>query len=323
MIHSFVFSEGKLVAQNLDIDALRVVRKDKGLVTWIDLDCPTEEESRQILESMFGFHPLAIEDCLTKSELPKLEDYEDHLFMVVHAVDLLPQQKFQTVELNLFVGRDFVVTYHLEQIRPLQIMQEKMGKHYFSFVRGADRVAHIVLDGLIDHYKPITDQLSLELEQLEVIILEPEDEASSMQRILEMRKKLSELRRIVSPQREVIYRLTRGENKLIRPHLIPYYRDLLDHLNRVEQTITSYTERLMVDFDVYINRTAHQANEGIKVLTSITALTLPPMVIGSWYGMNFRHMPELDEPHSYWIAMGVMAASIIGMWIWLKRKKWV
>lgn len=322
MIRSFVFSEGKLVAQNLDVDALRLVRKDKGLVIWIDLDCPTEEENRQILETMFGFHPLAIEDCMTKSELPKLEDYENHLFMVVHAVDHLPQKQFQTFELNLFIGRDFVVTHHVNPIRALQLVQERVSKHYFSFVRGADRIAHIILDNLIDLYKPITDQLSWELEHLEVIILEPAEE-TSMQQILAMRKKLSDLRRIVSPQREVIYRLTRGDNKLIRPHLVPYYRDLLDHLNRVEQTVTSYTERLMIDFDVYINRTSNQANEGIKVLTSITALTLPPMVVGSWYGMNFRHMPELDSPYGYWIVMGLMFASVIAMWGWLKFKKWV
>ena len=112
MIRSFVFSDGKLVSQDLAIEALRLVRADKGLILWIDLDNPTDEEIKTILEGVFEFHPLAIEDCVTPSSLPKIEDYEDYLFLVMHAVDFSREQKFTTAELDLFIGKDYLVTFH-------------------------------------------------------------------------------------------------------------------------------------------------------------------------------------------------------------------
>ena len=104
MIRSFVFSEGKIVSQDLETEALRLVRADKGLILWVDLDNPTDEEIKIILEGVFQFHPLAIEDCVTPSSLPKIEDYEDYLFIVMHAVDFTRSEKFATTELDLFLG---------------------------------------------------------------------------------------------------------------------------------------------------------------------------------------------------------------------------
>ena len=105
MIHSFIFSDGKLVGRDLEIEALRLLRADKGLILWVDLDNPTDEEIKTILEGVFQFHPLAIEDCVTPSSLPKIEDYEDYLFMVTHAVDFTRVSKFASTELDLFLGK--------------------------------------------------------------------------------------------------------------------------------------------------------------------------------------------------------------------------
>ena len=106
MIRSFIFSEGKLAGRDLELEALRIVRADKGLHLWVDLENPTDEEIRQVLEGVFGFHPLAIEDCVTPSSLPKIEDYEDYLFIVTHAVDFTRNEKFNTTELDLFLGKE-------------------------------------------------------------------------------------------------------------------------------------------------------------------------------------------------------------------------
>ncbi|MDR0533310.1 MAG: magnesium/cobalt transporter CorA [Verrucomicrobiales bacterium] len=330
MIRSFVFSEGKLAAENLDLDALKLVRFDKGLIIWVDLDQPTEEETKAVLENLFQFHPLSIEDCVTVSSIPKLEDYDDYSFLVMHAVDFNKSEKFHTHELNLFIGKEFLVTYHQQDLRPIRAAMERCsGKGSVQIARGPDRLAHLLLDSLTDYYKPVISELGRELDDLEDLLLDDDVAAARklntkevMAEMLSFRKDLSALRQIVRPQREVVYRLSRGENKFIRPILIPYYRDLHDDLNQIEQMASSYNERLLSSFDVYINKTAYQTNEGIKVLTALTAITIPPIVLGGWFGMNFHNMPELNFPYAYWAVMAVTIISMVGMWIWLKKKNW-
>jgi len=320
VIRSFVFNEGKLAAQDLDLDALRLVRSDKGLIIWIDLDNPTDEETRNVLEGLFQFHPLSIEDCVAVSQLPKIEDYEDYLFMVMHAVDFNRQDKFISTELNLFLGKDYLVTYHEQPLRSVKTAIERSVNKIGAIARGPDRLAHTLLDLMVDNYVPVMDELHQEIEEMEDTLLEKHAEDLTPM-IMDCRKDLSLLRRIVRPQREMIGRLARGEYKLIRPNLLPYFRDIHDNLVRIEDTALSASEQLLSSFDLYINRTAQQSNEGIKILTGLTALTLPPVVIGSWFGMNFANMPELDWKISYPLVWILTLAATAGMWCWLKKKK--
>lgn len=319
MIRSFVFSEGKLAGQDLDLDALRLVRSDKGLIIWIDLDNPTEEETRNVLEGLFQFHPLSIEDCVAVSQLPKIEDYEDYLFLVMHAVDFNRQDKFITSELNLFLGKDYLVTYHEQPLRSVKTAIERSVNKIGTIARGPDRLVHTLLDLMVDNYMPVMDELHSEVEELEDLLLE-KNSGDLTTLLLDCRKDLSLLRRIVRPQREVISRLARGEYKLIRPNLLPYFRDIHDNLVRIEDTALTASEQLLSTFDLYINRTAQQSNEGIKILTALTALTLPPVMIGSWYGMNFENMPELSWKISYPAIWLINAAGMAAMWWWLKKK---
>jgi len=262
------------------------------------------------------------------SSLPKLEDYDDYSFMVMHAVDFSKMDKFTTTELDLFLGKDFLVTYHTEDLRSVRAAIERChNRQGAQIARGPDRLAHTLLDLMVDNYQPMISELGRELDEIEDILLGDEDEKEMstkqvMHQLLEYRKDLSRLRQIVRPQREMVHRLARGENKLIRPVMLPYFRDLHDNFNQIEQTASSYNEHLLVSFDVYLNRTGQQTNEGIKILTALTAITLPPVLVGSWYGMNFAFMPELGGKYSYWIALGVTILGMVGMWLWLKNRKW-
>ena len=124
------------------------------------------------------------------------------------------------------------------------------------------------------------------------------------------------------PQRDVIERLARGDNKLIRASLLPYYRDLRDKLVRLDEVAGSYHERLMMAFDIYLNKAAFEANEGIKFLPALTAVPLPAVLVGGWYGMNFDHMPELRSPHGYLYAAAFTLVSTVVMAVYLKKKRW-
>lgn len=323
MIHSQIFSEGRLVSQDLEVEALRLVRADKGLLLWVDLDSPTADEIKAVLEGVFQFHPLAIEDCVTPSSLPKIEDYEDYLFMVTHAVDYSRTEKFATTELDLFLGKDYLVTFHSAPLRSVTSMKERLAKSAGIGPRGPDRLAHTLLDLLVDNYGPVLTELQGELEEIEEIVLSKTSSSEKLvEELLRVRADFSKLRQIVRPQRDVIDRLARGDSKMIRAKLLPYYRDLRDNLARLEDTVTGYSERLMMAFDIYLNKAAFEAGEGIKFLTALTAVTLPAVLVGGWYGMNFDHIPELHQPHGYFYTCLFTLVSTILMAIYLKKKRW-
>ena len=321
MIRSFIFSDGRLVGQDLELEALRLVRADKGLLLWVDLDNPTQEEIKALLEGVFQFHPLAIEDCVQPNSLPKVEDYEDYLFIVTHAVDFTRTEKFNTTELDLFLGKDYLVTFHTAPLRSVTTLMERTTKNVGAGPRGPDRIAHTLIDLLVDNYAPVIDELRAELEELEEHVLAKESVHNTLvNELLHVRGDFTHLRTIVRPQRDVIERLARGDSKMIRPKLLPYFRDLRDNLARLEDTAAGYHERLMMAFDIYLNKAAFEANEGIKFLTAITAVTIPVMVVGTWFGMNFEAMPELK--HGYPWAMAFTLVTTILMVIYLRKKRW-
>lgn len=322
MITSYVFSEGKLAGRDLEIEALRIVRADKGLILWVDLENPTDEEIKLILEGVFQFHPLAIEDCVTPSSLPKTEDYEDYLFVVTHAIDFSREAKFTTTELDLFLGKDYLVTFHRTPLRSVNTMRDRLVKNTGVIARGPDRLAHALLDLIVDNYAPAVDELRTELEEIEERMLAKTPEKEFVNELLHVRGDFSRLRTIVRPQRDMIDRLARGESKMIRPVMLPYFRDVRDNLARLEDTAINYHERLMLAFDIFLNKAAFEANEGIKFLTALTAVTLPAVLIGGWYGMNFQHMPELQWRHGYAYAWALMLATTLVMIFYLKKKKW-
>ncbi len=322
MIHSFIFSEGKLVGRDLELEALRLVHGDKGLIVWVDLDNPTDDEIKAVLENLFQFHPLAIEDCVTPSPLPKIEDYEDYLFMVAHAVDYTRTDKFASTELDLFLGKEFIVTFHRTPLRSVTALRERLGKNAVLGPRGPDRLAHSLLDLMVDNYTPMLAELHGELEEIEEVVLGQASSKEFVSELLQVRKDFTRLRHLIRPQREIIDRLARGDSKMIRATLLPYFRDLRDNLARIEETAIGYHERLMMAFDIYLNKAAFEANEGIKFLTALTAITLPAVLVGGWYGMNFDHMPELHSPHGYLYAMILTLVSTVVMAIYLKKKNW-
>lgn len=298
------------------------MQADKGLIVWVDLENPTDEETKAVLEVLFQFHPLAIEDCVTPSPLPKIEDYDDYLFMVTHAVEFNREEKFVTSELDFFLGKEFLVTFHRSALRSVTTLIDRLAKNVGPGHRGPDRLAHSLLDLMVDYYSPMLAELHNELEEIEEAVLSKESDKSFVAELLQVRGDFTMLRQIVRPQRDVIEKLARGDSKFIRAKLLPYFRDIRDNLARLDETLIGYHERLLLSFDIYLNKAGFEANEGIKFLTALTAVTLPAVLVGGWYGMNFEHMPELRSPHGYVYACSFTLLSTIAMAIYLKKKRW-
>src|SRR5437870_2012171 len=278
MIRSFAFTtQGRLHTKDIPTFLMPTLLADTALFLWVDLENPTPEESKFVLEELFHFHPLSIEDCVMESPSPKVEEYtpkeEDrfvpYLFLVIHAVDYSRKDGvFATSELNFFLGKNFLVTYHTVPLKSIQATEDRCLKSTVHVARAPDRVAHTLLDGIVENYKPALDELSLEIAQLEQEAVQTPTKGT-LNRLLQTKSEVLHLRHIVSPQREVLARFAHGEFKLIRPHLVPYYRDVYDGLFHISELAQRYTDSLTGILQVYLNMSANQTGEIIKLLTLI------------------------------------------------------
>ncbi len=332
MVRSFAFTtQGRLHMRDIDMFLMPTLLADTNLFLWVDLENPTPEESKFILEDVFHFHPLSVEDCVMVSPSPKVEEYspkEDdrfapYLFMVVHAVDYSRKDGvFATSELNFFLGKNFLVTFHDTPLRAVQSIEDRCIKGTMHTARAPDRVAHSLLDAIVENYKPALEELSLEISELEQLALTAPTK-DTLNKILQVKKEVLHLRQIIGPQREVIGRFAKGEFKLIRAHLVPYYRNVYDGLYHISELAQNYTDSLTGILQVYLNMSSNQTGEVVKLLTLITLITTPMMMLGTWYGMNFEDMPELKLKHGYAVAIGVTVFSTGLTYWWFKRRKWL
>lgn len=323
MIRSFVFSQGKLISQDPALDFLKVVLFDDDAQIWVDLDQPTEEETKNVLEGLFSFHQLSIEDCVAVSERPKVEEYDGYLFMVIHAVDFSSKLgQFQTSELNMFIGKNFLVTYHDKPLRSINATMDRVMKNSAAVARAPDRLTYTILDFLIDNYDPALEELAAAFDELEKNVLSaPSVDVLAL--VMKLKAEVQKVRQIMMPQREILARLARGEFKLVRAHMLPYYRDLLDRLVRISDLTDNYRDQLNDVLQVHLNLQQMQVNRVIKVLTILATLALPFVAVTSFYGMNFRHMPELAYEHAYLWVFGMTAALTAMIYLFLQKKKWL
>jgi len=331
MIRSLVFTtQGRLHSRNIEMFLMPTLLSDTNLFLWVDLENATSEETRYVLEEVFHFHPLSIEDCIAESPSPKVEDYtpkEDdkftpYLFIVIHAVDYSRKDGvFATSELNFFLGKNYLITYHTVPLKSVGVTEERCVKGTMHIARAPDRVAYALLDSIVENYKPALDELSLEIADLEQEALQ-KPTRETLNRILQIKKEVMHLRQIIGPQREVLARFARGEFKLIRAHLVPYYRDVYDALYHIAELAQSYADSLTGILQVYLSMSSNQTGEVVKLLTLITIITTPLMMIGTWYGMNFHDMPELGWTHAYPGALALMLVSTAATFWYFKKKKW-
>jgi len=331
MIRSFAFTtQGRLHTRDIDLFLMPTLLADTNLFLWVDFENPTPEEVQSILAGVFHFHPLSIEDCVQPSPSPKVEEYSPkegdlftpYLFMVIHAVDYSRKDGcFGTSELDFFLGKNFLVTYHEKPLRNVSVVEERAINGTMGIARAPDRVAHSLLDNLVDNYKPALDALGLEIAELEQQALQKPSK-ETLNKILQVKKEVVHLRQIIGPQCEVLSRFARGEFKLVRPQLVPYFRDVYDSLLHIGEMAHGYTDSLTGILQVYLNMSSNQTGEVVKLLTLITVITTPLMMIGTWYGMNFDNMHELHSKHGYIIASIVMIISTTLTYLYFKMRKW-
>ena len=294
---------------------------DQWPVMWVNVDGLGDVETLQQVAQIFGLHPLAMEDVVSLGQRPKVEQYGEQLFLVTHMVSI--NQRIETEQLSIFLGRGFVLTFQersgdcLEPVR--QRIRQGRGR-----VRqgGVDYLAYALLDAVIDHYFPVLEEAGERLEGLEKEALEARG-TEVLRKIRRAKHGLLVLRRTLWPQRDALASLQRDEHELVTAETRLYLRDGYDHVTRLIETIEGYREQASDLSNVYMTSLSNRMNAVMKVLTIIATIFIPLTFIAGLYGMNFKHMPELNWPWAYPAALAVMAAVAIGMIVFFRRRRWL
>jgi magnesium transporter len=331
MLTAFIkFGDGTY-STDTSVETLNRALRDEKACFWVDMNQPTDEEYG-LLDDVFGFHPLAIEDVIAHVQRPKIESYhhtgdtckQGYFYMVIHGPDLaIFKEHLRTKELDMFVSQRYLVTIHEEQMKSLeQVIGRARSDPRVVLDPGIDLLLHNVLDHLVDHYEPILEYLGDELDKLE-------DEAADcptrdlVQRISARKRELLTLRRVIGPQREVLSQLTRGEVPFIRESTRVYLRDVLDHLNRAVENLELYSDLVQGARDIYMSSISNNLNQIMKTLTIFSVIALPMTVITGFFGMNFDHIPGLHSTAGFWIAVCCMLGIVGGMLYYFHKQRWI
>ncbi|MDP3920083.1 MAG: magnesium/cobalt transporter CorA [Candidatus Omnitrophota bacterium] len=326
MLHTCQWKKGKAFTKDLTRAQMLSALAEKDSLVWVDLQAPTEFESDCLVE-IFNFHPLAVEDCLTDHSQPKVDDYEEYLFLVTHALMTQPndegEEELRTIELDIFFGRNYVVTFHKTPVGTVeQVRNTVERKPEILMAHGSDVLVHAILDRLVDNFQPILDRYDDRIDKIEEAIFH-NPPADYLETVIMMKRDVFNLRKIVSPQRDLINYLTRTPTPFITAKHRIYFRDIYDHLLRIYSIAEGFHESLSSVLQAYFSYSSHKLNEIIKHMTVLATLTMPAVIVASIYGMNFRHMPELTWKFGYGFSFLVMAAISGVMLIWMKWKKWI
>lgn len=321
----FVYRDGAdHVEENVAADQLPELLRDQSLVIWVNMEQPGEEDHRVLLDT-FGFHPLTVEDCRLNHHHPKVEEFSNHLYFIVHGVRTdASAEKFNTIELDGYLGANYVVTYHHEPFDSIEAVKQRVRSTPVACQRGAAFLLYQIIDHVVDDYVPVVEAFDERVDQLENDIFSLKQANNDiLEEILRLKRSVLRLRRISSKQLNVLYRVSHGEFHLIGGQMLPFYRDIYDHLVRITDLAENYRDLITGALDAYLSVVSNRLNEIMKVLTIFSAIMLPLTFIAGVYGMNFDNMPELHTRNGYFVTWMVMIVVAVGMLLIFWRRGWI
>lgn len=287
---------------------------------WYHLEEP-ESPLLDRLAQEFGFHELEIEDCRHQRHTAKLEEYENHIFVIANTLHFVPDTLGVWFgELAVFVGQDFLVTVHLG---PTRSVKEALARlKAVPKMQRPDRLLYVLLDNMVDRYLPVLDEMGDRIDSIEDEI-HKSPTPKTLEEIFALRRGLTEFRRVVGSMREMVNSVMRQRAPYFRADMNAYWRDLYDHVIRGLNMIENYRDLLASVLEVYLTSMANRTNEVVKVLTIYATIVLPMVVITSYFGMNFQHLPLQDWPYGVHIVNGLMIALTVGLLIFFRKRRWL
>ena len=328
MIRSVYFTKDDQLKTDLSpIDIAFALQDHQGLL-WVDFEANKPEEDEPILRKTFGFHPLAIDDALQETHLPKLDDWGQYLYLVLHAVtyDRKDGGHIDTMELDVFLGPGYVVTHHDASIDVIDHVWTSVQRDVRQLRNGADHLLYRLLDEIAANYMPVVELLDGEIDQVEAEIFD-HPSPNTVERIFSLKRSVLYLRRIIAPQREVLNKLARDDFDVVDEKARIYYRDVYDHLVRLYDITEGERDLVSGTLDTYLSVMNNRMNDIMKTLTIITTLFMPISFVASFFGMNIF---QPATPLNVWTRLPAFLITLVlifitpaGMFLWIRKRGWM
>jgi len=288
------------------------------MMDWHEIRDPQDPELDRLAER-YRLHPLHVEDCRHRHESAKIEESRGYIFTVLKIVTIEADASISESDLDIFLGRDFIITLEDKNCPPARkILEQVRGA---AAGQRADQVFYRITDGVVDSYLPVLDHFNEVIDELEDQVLD-RPTPDTLQRTFDTKRSLILLRRMLVNTRDVTGHLQRSESELIQREMWPFFRDVYDHVSRNLDLVETQRDLLTGALDIYLSSVANRTNQVMKVLTVLGTIALPALVISGIYGMNLKGLPWIDSPHAAAIVSGIMAATTVALLMILRLMRW-
>jgi magnesium transporter len=305
-----------------DLGAVRGAERRPGDFVWLGLHEPDADELERVAE-LFDLHPLAVEDALHAHQRPKLERYDEALFLVLKTLWYVDElDAVETGEINLFLGPDYVVSVRHGQGTELGSARQDLERREKLLCEGPAAVAYVVCDRVVDAYEEVASALEIDVDEIEESVFSPQRSDDSS-RIYVLKRELAEMRRAVGPLKDPMDRFACGQIDGVPAEAQPFFRDVHDHVVRVSEVIETLDGLLSAAFDAHLARISVQQNDDMRKISAWVAIAAVSTMIAGVYGMNFEYMPELEWRYGYFAVLAVMVGASVALYRLFKKSGWL
>ena len=327
MIRILHFTSGGEIHTDVPLVTLPELLQDEGGLLWLDLREEPKETCYPILRDMFGFHPLAIDDALEESHVPKVDDWGKYLYLVLHAVSYDAEENdINTLELDVFLGPHYLVTHQNTPLNAVDRVWQLCQRDERHLRRGPAHVLYRLADEVVADYMPVVEDIDVTIDEIEDQVFD-NPAPSVLEQIFGLKRALLTLRRIIGPQREVLNKLGRGDYPVIPAGYNVFFRDVYDHLVRMYDISESLRDLVSGALDTYLSVVSNRMNEVMKILTVITTMFMPLSFLVGFFGMNFFQpvfrLATWTSQGAFVALLAIMLLLPVGMFLWMRKRAWM
>jgi magnesium transporter len=321
VVNCAAYSKAGMRMPELSIEAISDRIEEADGFVWIGLHEP-DTDLLDVMQEEFGLHDLAVEDATNAHQRPKIEVYGDSLFIAVHTAQLV-NGHIEFGETHIFLGKRSLLTIRHGASLSYAPARARCEREPELLALGPSYALYAVLDFIVDNFMPIVSEFERELDALEQDIFHETFKRETIQRLYDLKGELVTLRLAVAPLQDILNQLVRFHPGFVHEDVRLYFRDVFDHVVRVNEAVDTVREMLTAAMSVNLSLVTVAQGEVVKRLAGWAGLIAAPTLVTSWYGMNFQHMPELDGRYSYWVVLGVTVTVCVSLFITLKRARWL
>jgi len=298
--------------------------KSTDSITWININGLSHIDEIEKIGTHYNLHPLVLEDIVNTSQRPKIDEYEDYIFISLKMLYYDVDENITIEQVSFVLGKNYVLTFQESEGDVFDSVRDRLrsGKGRIRTL-GSDYLLYALMDAVVDHYYIVVETMGNKVEDLEDVLFSGHVKEDLSQQVLSLKKELLKVRRAIFPLREIISRIEKTDHELILKKNLQFYNDVYDHIIQLSDSIDIFREMIWSLMDMYMTTISNKMNEVMKVLTIIATIFIPLTFIAGIYGMNFENIPELHYKYGYHILWGIMFLIFIGMIYYFKRKKWL